>query len=150
MALQDSIQRASRSLAFLTIDRGDQPAGIGSAVVVGGAGELATAAHLVRDAQRIDVQLLGSGKAAPCRVLATDAAADVALIKAEGLRDLAPMPLWRGEPVAVGKEVACMGFPHADILPTPLVMSMRGMVGNRYRLGDADYYVLDLNASEGM
>jgi S1-C subfamily serine protease len=150
MALQDSIQRASRSLVFLSIERGAQGGGIGTAFVVGASGDMVTAAHLVREATRVEARVLGSGKSAPCAVVATDLAADVALIRAEGVRDLAPMPLWRGEPVAVGKEIACMGFPHADILPSPLVMTMRGIVGNRYRLGEAEHYVLDVNASEGM
>ena len=74
-------------------------------------------------------------------------------MKAEA-RDLKPVALWRGESIALGREVAIMGFPHSDIFGdlagSPLGMTMRGIIGNRYRLGTTDHYVIDISPSEGM
>lgn len=149
MPLQDSIQRASKSLAFLDIERGPEGGSYATGFVVGASGEIVTAAHVVADASRIHANMIGLKAPSPCAVVAVDPVADVAIIKAAA-RDLTPLPLWRGEPIQLGREVAFMGFPHADILRPPLVMTMRGIVANRYKLGAIDCYVIDANASEGM
>ena len=152
MTLQETIQRVSKSLVFLSVDHGNEgpgAGGFGSGFVVGAAGEIVTAAHLLRDATKVEARVLGSSRVSACSIIATDVAHDVALLKADA-RDLLPMALWRGESVPVGREVGFMGFPHADIFQPPLVMTMRGIVGNRYRLGETECYVVDANASEGM
>jgi serine protease Do len=148
VALTDSIPKIARALAFLNVER---PAGTGAgtAFVVGSGGVLATSAHLLRDAVRLEVTLVGSAGPSPCTILETDLQADVALLRMEA-RDLASVSLRRGPPVSLGREVAFMGFPHADIFQPPLVMTMRGIVGNRYKLGTIEYYVVDAAASEGM
>jgi S1-C subfamily serine protease len=153
MILPDAIDKVSRALAFLRVERNDGSTGQGTAFVVAADGLLATAAHLLRDARKIEATIVGSKATLRCSIFASDAASDAALVKAEA-RDLKPVTLHRGDSVALGREVALMGFPHSDIFgelgQTPLGMTMRGIVGNRYRLGAVEYYVLDVSPSEGM
>lgn len=152
VALPDSIHRVSRSLAWLKVEAKGSVAS-GTAFVAGRSGELLTCAHLVSAAERLEVVFIGAKAPSPCVVLDTDARADVALLKCEA-RGLEAVSLWRGAPVALGREVAFMGFPHADMFQPPLVMTMRGIVGNRYRFdpgkGAVEFYVIDASASEGM
>jgi S1-C subfamily serine protease len=148
VALTDSIPKIARALGFLNVER-PEGTGAGTAFVVGAEGILATSAHLLRDAVRLEVTLVGSTGPVPCTILETDLQADVALLKMEA-PDLAPVALRHGPSVSLGREVAFMGFPHADIFQPPLVMTMRGVVGNRYKLGTIEYYVVDAAASEGM
>lgn len=153
MSLPDAIQRVSRSVAWIRIERDAGSESLGSGFLAGRRGQLLTCAHILRDARRIEATVLGAHAPSPATVLETDLAADTALLEIESEsegRDLPPAPLWRGPPVALGREVAFIGFPHADVFQPPLAMTMRGIIGNRYRLGTAEYYVVDAVVSEGM
>jgi len=153
VALPDAIDKISRALAFLRVERQDGTTGEGTAFVVSADGLLATAAHLLRDARRIEATVVGTKATVPCVVKASDVSADVALVKAEA-RGWQPVQLWRSESVVLGREVALMGFPHSDLFQeltgAPLGMTMRGIVGNRTRLGTTQHYVVDISPSEGM
>ncbi len=83
-------------------------------------------------------------------MLAADRATDLALLETRGPRVPPAVKLHRGEPVAIGREVAFLGFPYSDCFTPPLAMATRGIVGNRYRLGDVDRYVIDALCAEGM
>lgn len=149
MALTDAIPRVSRALAWLEVERSEGEGGYGTAFVAGAAGEILTSAHTLRDARRVRATIVGSKGPVECVVAATDLESDVALLKADA-RGLTPVTLWRRDSLPVGREVAFVGFPHADLFQPPLIMTMRGIIGNRYRLGRVDYYVVDASASEGM
>lgn len=147
--LTSSIAKVSRSLVFLEIAKygGEELCGTGFAVSA--AGLVATAQHLVVGARRIQASLLGGRGTYRCEIVAAEKRTDLALLRVEkeGCR---PVALYRGDPVAIGREVAFVGFPYADIFKPPLAMATRGIVGNRYALGEVEYYVVDAMCAEGM
>jgi S1-C subfamily serine protease len=153
MALSDAIDRALEYVAFVRVHREGGAGAEGSGFVVSSDGRVATVAHLLRDARRIEVSVLGGRGPHPASVLETDVAADTALLKVEA-RDWRHARLHRGPPIGLGQEVAILGFPHSDLFAraggNPLAMAMRGIVGSRYRLGGCDNYVIDIPASQGM
>jgi hypothetical protein len=71
-------------------------------------GYLITAAHVVRDANRVQV-LTKTGRVA-ARVVSVDAANDLALLKAEGR--FSPLPIASSRSVKRGDTVATVGFPN--------------------------------------
>lgn len=150
--LTTSITAVGRSLVFLEVEAADGSAARGTGYVVARPGLIATAHHIVRDPRRITARPLG-GAPLLCEVAAADPRADLAILRAlppPGRAALDPVKLHRGPPVPLGAEVAFMGFPHPDIFDPPLAMAVRGIVGNRYSLGEVEYLVVDAMCAEGM
>lgn len=152
--LTKAISAVGRSLVFLEIDHGGGDLGFGTGYVVSRAGHVLTAEHLVRGVEEVRARPVQAGDGPRDRlqgeVLARDAEADLALLRLLGGAAHEPVALHRGPAVALGREVAFMGFPYSDIFDPPLAMAVRGIVGNRYALGKIEYLVVDAMCTEGM
>ena len=85
---------------------------VGSGVVVSSDGRIMTAAHVIQDAAAITVQFLG-GKTVTARVLASEQAADLALLKLEQVPPgLEAAKLANSDTVRVGEQVVVVGAPY--------------------------------------
>jgi S1-C subfamily serine protease len=88
-----------------------QPAGtqiLGSGIILEGGGLILTAAHVVRDEVFVGVRVGGVGRVIAARVVATDAARDLALLRVDGSVRLRPASLGPG-PALIGEPVAVIG-----------------------------------------
>ena len=85
---------------------------IGSGVVVSGDGSVITAAHVVQAMDEITVELL-DGRTAPAHVVASEPAADLALLRVDAqLPSLVSAPLGDSDTVRVGDQVIIVGSPY--------------------------------------
>jgi S1-C subfamily serine protease len=86
-------------------------AGVGSGVLVSADGKVVSAAHLVQTADTVDVEFTG-GTVVKARVVATDAAADVALLQLERVPpDIVPARLGNSDKTEVGDQIFIVGAP---------------------------------------
>jgi putative serine protease PepD len=83
--------------------------GAGTGIVVTSDGEILTNAHVVASATTIDVALAGTSAAHTADVIASNTAADIALIKVRGVNGLTPAPLGDPDTLQVGDEVVAIG-----------------------------------------
>jgi len=85
--------------------------GLGSGVLVSRDGKVLTAAHVVQTAETILVQML-SGETIPARVIASEPAADVALLQLETTPAVAQVaPIGDSDRVDVGDQIFVVGAP---------------------------------------
>jgi serine protease Do len=85
---------------------------IGSGVLVSADGRVMTAAHVVHAMDDITVEFLG-GETVRARVIASEPAADLALLKLERIPNGAqPAPLGDSDTVRVGQQVLVIGAPY--------------------------------------
>jgi len=85
--------------------------GLGSGVLISSDGQVLTAAHVVQTAEKIQVQTFG-GETIPARVIASEPAADVALLQLESRPAVAQVaPLGDSDTVEVGDEIFVVGAP---------------------------------------
>jgi len=113
--LVDLVNRITPSVAYvLAIGPDGKPLGSGTAFVVGPA-TLATALHVVQDANRLTVQLPGQ-TAVDADVIAIDTARDVAVLRASALPrpGPAPLPLGTSGTVQLGQSVTVLGYPLSE------------------------------------
>ena len=86
-------------------------AGVGSGVLVSADGKVVTAAHVVQTADSVDVEFIG-GTVIKARIVAADAAADVALLQLERVPpDIAPARFGDSDKTEVGDQVFIVGAP---------------------------------------
>lgn len=86
-------------------------AGIGSGVLVSADGKVVTAAHVVQTVDSVDVEFIG-GTVIKARVVASDAAADVALLQLEQVPpNVAPARFGDSDKTEVGDQVFIVGAP---------------------------------------
>lgn len=86
-------------------------AGVGSGVLVSAGGQVVTAAHVVQTADRIAVEFVG-GTVVEARIVASDAAADVALLQLERVPPhISPARLGDSDKTEVGDQVFIVGAP---------------------------------------
>ena len=100
--------------------------GSGTAFVVSPDGYLITCNHVVRDATDIKVTL--GDQTSPCRVVATDTAHDVALLRI-ARRGLAALPLADSEAVELAEEVRAVGYPLSDVLGSSIKVTQGSVAG---------------------
>jgi S1-C subfamily serine protease len=100
--------------------------GSGTAFVVSPDGYLITCDHVVRDATDIKVTL--GDQTSPCRVVATDSAHDVALLRI-ARRGLAALPLADSETVELAEEVRAVGYPLSDVLGSSIKVTQGSVAG---------------------
>jgi len=85
--------------------------GIGSGVVVDNNGDIVTNAHVIANAQQIQVTFT-DGTSAPATVVTNDTADDLAVVKVSvAASKLHPIPLGNSDAVLVGDSVAAIGSP---------------------------------------
>lgn len=114
----DSIVRVVRAqtrsvVSLHTIERpaaGDQPEGLGSAVVVGRDGLLLTNAHVVEGAAVVHVRTI-DGLDIEAAVIGRDAASDLALLRASEAPDLIPVTFGDSDRIEPGAFVVAIGSP---------------------------------------
>jgi len=97
----------------------------GSGVLISSDGKMLTVAHLVQSADEIQVQ---SGRSDPirARVLASEPAADIALLQLERVPDgMRPARLGDSDSVSLGEQVLVMGMPQG-IGPTATIGHLSG------------------------
>ncbi|WUH98169.1 trypsin-like peptidase domain-containing protein [Spirillospora sp. NBC_00431] len=82
----------------------------GSGVVLRSDGVILTNAHVVADAGQVAVKF-SDGRTVPAKILGSDAGADVAVIKAQGVSGLKPATLGNSDALAVGDTVLAVGSP---------------------------------------
>jgi len=104
----------------------DDEEGSGTGFVVAPNGILATCAHVVEGAKRMEVNL--GGQSYPATVIAVDSKADVALIRinANGLNAL---PLGDSESVQLAESVRAIGYPLSDVLGTDVKVTTGTVAG---------------------
>lgn len=110
--------------------------GMGSGVIVSRDGYILTNNHVVRDADRVQVMLLG-GKRVDAKIIGRDAKTDIALLQIEG-DDLKPIKLGDSDKLRVGEWVLAIGSPlsaNLDHTVTAGIVSAKG----RSRVGLAEY-----------
>lgn len=82
--------------------------GAGSGIVIDSEGLILTNAHVIEDADKLDVVFF-DGTRAPATLVASIVADDIALIKAEGVTDTLPAVLGTSEQMLVGDQVLAIG-----------------------------------------
>lgn len=121
------------------------PALTGSAFAVAPDGYLLTSAHLVRDAESIEVSL--GGEKYPGKVVAWNQTDDLALIRI-AVRGLPALPLAQSRGVEVGEEVRAVGFPLSELLGSQLKIT-RGTVAGFVDLYGSEFCQIDANVNPG-
>jgi serine protease Do len=97
----------------------------GSGVLVSSDGQIITVAHLVQSADTITVQT-GDGNSIPAKVLASEPAADIALLQLERIPSgLTPATLGNSDEVKIGQQVFMVGAPYG-LHPTITVGHISG------------------------
>ncbi len=91
----------------------EEQAGSGTGFAVAPNGYLMTCAHVVEDAEVIDVTL--DGKKYSGKVIASDFEHDLAIIKVEA-QNLTPLPIANSSQVKLAQEVRAVGYPMSDVL----------------------------------
>ncbi|PWU00571.1 MAG: peptidase S1 [Terriglobia bacterium] len=84
---------------------------LGSGVVVDPAGYILTNNHVVDKADRIQVKFMGDPTEYDAKVVGTDSLTDLAVIRVEGKRNLAPAKIGNSEAVQVGDWCVAIGSP---------------------------------------
>ena len=94
------------------VTRGDVPVpqGIGSGVIVSRDGIIITNNHVIENADRVVVRLKDGKEEIPAKVLGTDPATDLAVLKIEG-NNFPAIPLTNSKRVKVGDVVLAIGSP---------------------------------------
>ncbi len=84
---------------------------LGSGVVVDAAGYILTNNHVVDKAARLQVKFPGDANQYDAKVVGTDSATDLAVIRVEGKRNLTPVKIGNSDAVQVGDWAMAIGSP---------------------------------------
>ncbi|WP_245295758.1 trypsin-like peptidase domain-containing protein [Rhizobium rhizosphaerae] len=98
------------ALSGFSVAQAETPSSSGSGFAITSDGWILTNAHVVKDCRRIEVP--GQGVASVPRL---DAANDLALIKVDAARPLAPLQLRRA-PIRLGEDIIAIGYPLSGLL----------------------------------
>jgi len=112
------------ALSYYVLSRNQRPAvqvqpeiSSGTAFAITNNGMLLTCAHVVEDANEIEIQI--NGETTKAEVIAIDHEIDLAILKAP-LKDLTVLPMTRKNTAELGQDVRALGFPLSDVLGTNL------------------------------
>lgn len=126
----DNVRKTSGVCTYVV--RGDsgravsEEEGSGTGFVVSADGIIATCAHVVEGAKRMEVNL--GGKAYPATVIAVNPKADVALIRINAA-GLPPLTLSDSDSVQLAESVRAIGFPLSDVLGTGVKVTTGTIAG---------------------
>lgn len=110
---QTDVAKAANVIApsVVTISASTASGGsVGTGIVVGSDGQILTNQHVVEGATSVRVRLAGETAAREARVLATDAANDLALLQLDGVSGLTAAVLADPASIAVGDPVVAVGY----------------------------------------
>lgn len=117
----------------------------GSAFAVTTAGHLVTNAHVIDQAERIEVTV--DGRRIPAQVLKVDEANDLAILKIDHATNA--LPLNQGGTVKLGDEVTAGGYPNPELQGTSLKIT-RGVISAMKGLrDDARHFQIDAAIQPG-
>jgi putative serine protease PepD len=93
--------------------RGATTAGSGTGFIIDKGGVIVTNAHVVRDAQQVQVRLTDKGPYTDARVVGTDVSSDLAVLRVDSraAAKLRPLPLADSDTVQVGDGTLAIGYP---------------------------------------
>jgi serine protease Do len=108
--------------------------GAGTGVILTPDGEVLTNAHVIADAAAIEVKLPTGDRTYRATLLGSDPAADVALIKLQGVSNLPTATLGRSADVRVGDQVVAIGnalaLPGGPTVTTGIVSALDRTIGS--------------------
>lgn len=110
---QTDVAKAANVIApsVVTVSASNATGGsVGTGIIVTSDGQILTNQHVVDDATAVRVRLPGETRARDARVLATDAANDLALLQLDGVTGLTAAVLADPEGIAVGDPVVAVGY----------------------------------------
>ena len=110
LTINEIYQRDSKGVAFI---QAEQPTGAatGSGFVIDDEGHILTNAHVVENAQKIEVEFGEDGNTRTAELVGMDPSSDVALLKVDENDDLTPLELGDSSKVEVGDPVVAIGNP---------------------------------------
>jgi S1-C subfamily serine protease len=112
-------------------------AGAGTGVILTADGEVLTNAHVIANAGAIKVKLPTADKTYDAVLLGSDPAADVAVIKVQGVSNLPTVTLGRSANVRVGDQVVAIGnalaLPGGPTVTTGIVSALDRTIGSGTR-----------------
>jgi serine protease Do len=91
--------------------QGNEGKALGSGVVVDAAGYILTNNHVVDKAARLQVRFPGDSNEYEAKVVGTDVATDLAVIRVEGKHNLTPVKIGNSDAVQVGDWAMAIGSP---------------------------------------
>jgi serine protease Do len=124
----------------------------GSGVLVSADGKVITVSHLVQSADTITIRN-GSGDRIPARVIASEPAADIALLQLERVpADLTPVMLGNSDEVQIGQQAFIVGAPYG-LRPTVTVGYISGRHHPKSPFGPfhlSDMFLTDASMHQGI
>lgn len=108
-----AIYAAARESIVPVRVRGVSSAGSGTGFIIDSGGVIATNAHVVKDAQQVQVRLDDDGRYVDAKVVGTDLSSDLAVLKVDSSEasKLRPLALADSDKVRVGDETLAIGYP---------------------------------------
>lgn len=122
------------------IDRGQ-----GSGVIFNASGYIATNYHVVQDAQEIVVSLL-DGRTFPGKVLGSDPATDLAVVKIEG-QDLPVAPFGDSESLMVGEPAIAIGNPLGVEFKGSVTVGVISALNRSIEIGERRFKLIQTDAA---
>lgn len=131
--------------------RKQQPAGLGSGVVISADGYIVTNNHVIDDAERLEVTL-NDNRTFDATVVGADPSTDLALIKIDA-NDLHVIPMGDSEALKVGEWVLAVGNPFGftSTVTTGIVSAKGRSIGSQGngRMGIESYIQTDAAVNQG-
>ena len=108
-----AVYAAARDSVVPVRVRGVASAGSGTGFVIDKGGVIVTNAHVVKDAQQVQVRLEDNGGYVDARVVGTDVSSDLAVLRVDSsaAAKLRPLPLADSDKVQVGDATLAIGYP---------------------------------------
>ncbi len=107
------IYERARSGVVLVRSGGRGSSGIGTGFVIDSNGTIVTAAHVVSDADQVQVRLEDNGKSVDAEILGSDESSDLAVLRvdASSTQDIKPLQIADSSTVKVGDLAVAIGYP---------------------------------------
>ncbi|MDR3349423.1 MAG: trypsin-like peptidase domain-containing protein [Acidaminococcales bacterium] len=123
------------------VDRGQ-----GSGVIFDQSGLIVTNNHVVEDAQELVISLI-DGRTFPGRVLGTDPATDLAVVKIEGGKDLPVAQFGNSSEIVVGEPAIAIGNPLDMEFRGSVTLGVISALNRTLEIGDQRYQLLQTDAA---